>query len=41
MNCATCGTYLGTWAELESDFIAQGGENGVFEMREGQIIRKD
>ncbi|TDQ09138.1 hypothetical protein [Phyllobacterium brassicacearum] len=41
VNCATCGTYLGTWAELESDFIAQGGENGVFEMREGQIIRKD
>ena len=41
IHCALCGSYLGTWAELESDFIAQGGENGVFEMRDGQIIRRD
>ena len=41
IHCSSCGEYLGTWAELESDFIAQGGESGVFEMHDGQIIRRD
>jgi hypothetical protein len=41
IHCSSCNTYLGTWAELESDFIAQGGESGIFEMHDGQIIRKD
>ncbi|RCW85497.1 hypothetical protein [Phyllobacterium bourgognense] len=41
IHCSACGTYLGTWAELETDFYAQGGDNGVFEMHDGQIIRKD
>lgn len=39
--CSSCGTHLGSWAELERDFHQQGGSNGVFEMRTGQIIRKD
>lgn len=41
IHCSTCATYLGTWGELELDFIAQGGENGLFEMYDGLIIRKD
>ncbi|PIO43757.1 hypothetical protein B5P45_17705 [Phyllobacterium zundukense] len=41
IHCSACGTYLGTWRELEADFITQGGDNGVFEMHDGQIIRID
>ena len=41
IHCSSCGEYLGTWGELEEDFIAQGGESGVFEMHDGQIIRRD
>ncbi|UXN66572.1 hypothetical protein N8E89_26145 (plasmid) [Phyllobacterium sp. A18/5-2] len=41
IHCSSCGEYLGTWGELEQDFIAQGGESGVFEMHDGQIIRRD
>ncbi len=41
IHCSSCGEYLGTWGELETDFIAQGGESGVFEMHDGQIIRRD
>ena len=41
IHCSSCGAYLGTWIELEFDFIGQGGESGVFEMNQGQIIRKD
>jgi hypothetical protein len=41
IHCSTCGTYLGTWGELELDFIAQGGDSGVFDMHDGQIIRKE
>jgi hypothetical protein len=32
---------MGTWGDLEADFYAQGGGDGVFEMRDGQIIRKE
>jgi transcription elongation factor Elf1 len=38
--CSSCGEYMGTWGELEADFYAQGGDHGVFEMRDGQILRK-
>ncbi len=38
IHCSNC--YLGTWAELESDFNAQGGGHGVFKIDDGQIIRK-
>jgi transcription elongation factor Elf1 len=41
IHCSSCGEYLGTWGELESDFYAQGGDHGVFEMHDGQIIRKE
>jgi hypothetical protein len=41
IHCSSCGEYLGTWAELESDFIAQGGTNGVFRMDRGEIIKID
>lgn len=40
IHCSSCGEYLETWGELEQDFIAQGGESGVFEMRDGQIVRR-
>jgi hypothetical protein len=41
INCSTCGTPLGTWRELEATFIEEGGLNGVFEIREGQITKID
>jgi hypothetical protein len=41
VHCSKCGQYLGSWAELESDFYAQGGHYGVFEMRDGQIICRE
>lgn len=41
IHCSVCDEYMGTWGELETDFIEQGGESGVFEMRDGQIIRRD
>jgi transcription elongation factor Elf1 len=40
IHCSICGRFLGTWAELKADFDAQGGQQGVFEMHEGHIIRK-
>lgn len=39
--CMGCGTFLGRWFDLETDFIAQGGHDGIFELREGQIIRRE
>jgi hypothetical protein len=39
--CSSCSEYLGTWGELEEAFYAQGGGDGVFELHDGQIIRKD
>ncbi|MBB3148674.1 hypothetical protein FHS21_005122 [Phyllobacterium trifolii] len=39
--CSSCGELLGRWDKLELDFNQQGGHNGVFEMRDGQIIRKE
>ena len=41
IHCSSCGGSLGTWAELEADFIAQGGDHGIFEMHNGQIFRRD
>ena len=31
---------MGTWGDLEAEFYARGGGDGVFEMHDGQIIRK-
>jgi hypothetical protein len=41
IHCSSCDMPLGTWLEIEASFIAQGGQDGEFEMREGQIIRED
>ncbi|RCW78034.1 hypothetical protein C7476_1312 [Phyllobacterium bourgognense] len=38
--CSSCSEFLGTWGELEAEFFAQGGGDGVFEMHDGQIIRR-
>jgi hypothetical protein len=40
IRCFVCGRMLGTWDEMRDDFIAWGGNDGVFEMRDGQFIRK-
>lgn len=40
INCSTCGQFLGYWGELSRDFDRQGGQHGVFELRDGQIERK-
>ena len=39
--CSSCGELLGRWDELELDFNQQGGQNGIFEMHDGQIIRRE
>jgi hypothetical protein len=41
ITCTTCGQSLGNWGELERSFNKQGGQNGIFEMRDGQITRRD
>lgn len=41
INCSSCGKFLGSWGDLERSFNRQGGQHGVFEMDDGQIIRKD
>lgn len=41
IHCSSCGLLLGMWGELESDFYKQGGSNGVFSMRNGEITRID
>ena len=38
--CSSCGSLMGRWDELERDFNQQGGQNGVFELKEGQFERK-
>ena len=39
--CSTCRKLLGTWGDLERSFNKQGGQNGIFDMHDGQIIRKE
>jgi hypothetical protein len=41
IQCSSCARVLGRWSELEADFDAQGGHDGVFELHDGQIIRMD
>ena len=41
IHCSTCNLFLGTWGSLLASFDKQGGQNGVFELRDGQIERKD
>jgi hypothetical protein len=41
IQCRSCARVLGRWSELVADFDAQVVHDGVFEMREGQIVRKD
>lgn len=40
IHCSSCGQFLGYWGELSRDFVRQGGQHGVFEMKEGLILRK-
>ncbi|MBB3233655.1 hypothetical protein [Phyllobacterium endophyticum] len=40
IECTLCGQFLGYWGELSRDFDRQGGQEGIFEMKEGQILRK-
>jgi hypothetical protein len=41
IRCSQCKISLGTWGVLRADFIAQGGMDGIFELDEGQIIRRE
>lgn len=41
IHCSTCNGYLGTWGELQNDFLAQAADSdGVFELRDGRIKEK-
>jgi hypothetical protein len=40
IHCSKCGRFLGYWGELSRDFNGQGGQDGVFELKDGQILRK-
>ncbi len=39
IHCSTCHGYLGTWGELQNDFIHQAGD-GVFDLDHGKIQQK-
>lgn len=39
IHCSTCDGYLGTWGELQNDFIHQAGD-GVFDLDHGKIQHK-
>ncbi|ATU94986.1 hypothetical protein B5P45_12725 [Phyllobacterium zundukense] len=41
IQCNSCARVLGRWSELTADCNPQRGENGVFEMHDGQIIRRE
>jgi hypothetical protein len=40
IECSLCGQFLGYRGELSRDFDSQGGQEGIFEMKEGKILRK-
>ena len=39
IKCDDCGKTLGSWGELQDDFSAQGGHDGVFRLSKGRIKR--
>jgi len=41
IHCSSCGNFLGSWGDLETDFARQGGHHGVFRMEKGVITRLD
>jgi hypothetical protein len=41
IHCSSCGNFLGSWGDLETDFARQGGQHGVFRMEKGMITRLD
>lgn len=41
ISCSSCGSFLACWGELEKAFNRQGGQHGVFDLHDGQIIRKE
>ncbi|WP_315918633.1 hypothetical protein [Mesorhizobium sp. SP-1A] len=40
IRCSNCGAYLGTWREMEVSFSRQAKGGGVFDLKEGTIIKK-
>jgi hypothetical protein len=40
IHCSSCGQFIGYWGELNGDFDGQGGQDGVFELKDGHILRK-
>lgn len=41
IGCADCGQYLGTWDDLQTDFESQGGNDGIFRLDKGRILKLD
>jgi hypothetical protein len=39
IHCSSCKQFIGYWGELNRDFDSQ-GQDGVFEMKDEQILRK-
>jgi hypothetical protein len=39
IKCDDCGKPLGTWGELQDDFLEQGGQDGIFRLSRGRIKR--
>jgi hypothetical protein len=38
IHCSMCGSTLGTWLKTAASFIADGGQNDGFAMRDAPII---
>ncbi|TPL00483.1 hypothetical protein FJ567_14350 [Mesorhizobium sp. B2-4-16] len=41
IRCADCGQNLGTWDDLQTDFESQGGNDGIFRLDKGRILKLD
>lgn len=41
INCTACDEFLGRWADLERDFMTQGGMDGAFVPDQRRITRID
>ncbi|NTS31352.1 hypothetical protein HQ945_08805 [Phyllobacterium sp. BT25] len=39
--CSDCGAFMGRWSDIKDEFFSQGGRDGIFELRDGQIMRTD
>ena len=40
IHCSNCGACLGEWGELQDDLAKQVGDGHIFELKEGNIVRR-